>query len=96
MYHNLDDGKMHERHLLQLLSGIIEWVDPPDAVSKAIESGKSERSGDIHPSEFISLYPYNAHLHMQPPTCAHTFTASQIYLFKFNPQIGAGFIQRDA
>ncbi|KAF7805232.1 exportin-4 isoform X1 [Senna tora] len=37
-----DDGKMHEHHLLQLLSGIIEWVDPPDAVSKAIEDGKSE------------------------------------------------------
>ncbi|KAL2661530.1 hypothetical protein AAZX31_03G230100 [Glycine max] len=37
-----DDGKMHEQHLLQLLSGIIEWVDPPDAVSKAIENGKSD------------------------------------------------------
>ncbi|XP_073222113.1 uncharacterized protein [Cicer arietinum] len=37
-----DDGKMHERHLLQLLSGILEWVDPPDVVSKAIENGKSE------------------------------------------------------
>ncbi|MED6185122.1 hypothetical protein PIB30_053961 [Stylosanthes scabra] len=37
-----DDVKMHEQHLLQLLSGIIEWVDPPDAVSRAIESGKSE------------------------------------------------------
>ncbi|CAI8615607.1 unnamed protein product [Vicia faba] len=37
-----DDGKMHERHLLQLLSGILEWVDPPDAVSKAIENGKSD------------------------------------------------------
>lgn len=34
---------MHEHHLLQLLSGIIEWIDPPDAVSRAIESGKSER-----------------------------------------------------
>jgi len=40
---DLDDGKMHEQHLLQLLSGIIEWVDPPDAVSKAIENGKSDR-----------------------------------------------------
>ncbi|RDX59766.1 Exportin-4, partial [Mucuna pruriens] len=37
-----DDGKMHEQHFLQLLSGIIEWVDPPDAVSKAIENGKSD------------------------------------------------------
>ncbi|KAG5044423.1 hypothetical protein JHK87_008338 [Glycine soja] len=26
----------------ELLSGIIEWVDPPDAVSKAIENGKSD------------------------------------------------------
>ncbi|KAK7397353.1 hypothetical protein VNO78_18522 [Psophocarpus tetragonolobus] len=37
-----DDGKMREQHLLQLLSGIIEWVDPPAAVSKAIENGKSD------------------------------------------------------
>ncbi|TKY61337.1 Exportin-4 protein [Spatholobus suberectus] len=37
-----DDGKIHEQHLLQLLSGIIEWVYPPDAVSKAIENGKSD------------------------------------------------------
>ncbi|XP_014491561.1 exportin-4 isoform X1 [Vigna radiata var. radiata] len=37
-----DDRKMHEQHLLQLLSGIIEWVDPPDAVLKAIENGKSD------------------------------------------------------
>lgn len=34
---------MHEQHLLQLLSRIIEWVDPPDTVSQAIEDGKSER-----------------------------------------------------
>jgi len=39
---------MHERHLLQLLSGILEWVDPPDAVSKAIENGKSDRFGMTH------------------------------------------------
>ncbi|XP_057439544.1 uncharacterized protein LOC130731317 isoform X2 [Lotus japonicus] len=37
-----DDKKMHEHHLLQLLSGIIAWVDPPEAVSKAIECGRSE------------------------------------------------------
>ncbi|KAB1202538.1 Exportin-4 [Morella rubra] len=37
-----DNGKMHENHLLQLLSGMIEWIDPPDAVSKSIECGKSE------------------------------------------------------
>ncbi|KAM5561712.1 hypothetical protein ABKV19_022354 [Rosa sericea] len=34
--------QMHEHHLLQLLSGIIPWIDPPDAVSRAIECGKSE------------------------------------------------------
>lgn len=37
-----DDGQMQEHHLLQLLSGIIQWIDPPDAVSQAIEDGKSE------------------------------------------------------
>lgn len=37
-----DNVQLHEHHLLQLLSGIIQWIDPPDAVSKAIESGKSE------------------------------------------------------
>ncbi|XP_028770687.1 LOW QUALITY PROTEIN: exportin-4 [Neltuma alba] len=36
------DMKMHEQHLLQLLCGIIDWVDPPGVVSKAIEDGKSE------------------------------------------------------
>lgn len=38
------DNKMQEHHLLQLLSGIILWIDPPDAVSQAIECGRSERS----------------------------------------------------
>ncbi|XWS58409.1 hypothetical protein CRYUN_Cryun08bG0031600 [Craigia yunnanensis] len=37
-----DNGKMLENHLLQLLSGILQWIDPPDAVSKAIKEGKSE------------------------------------------------------
>ncbi|XWS57760.1 hypothetical protein CRYUN_Cryun09bG0200800 [Craigia yunnanensis] len=37
------NGKMQENHLLQLLSGRLQWIDPPDAVSKAIEEGKSER-----------------------------------------------------
>ncbi|CAJ1961162.1 unnamed protein product [Sphenostylis stenocarpa] len=37
-----DYGKIHEQHLLQLLSGIMGWVDPPDAVSKTIENGKSD------------------------------------------------------
>lgn len=38
-----DKGQMQEQHLLQLLSGIIPWISPPDEVSKAIECGKSER-----------------------------------------------------
>ncbi|KAE8711628.1 hypothetical protein F3Y22_tig00110283pilonHSYRG00112 [Hibiscus syriacus] len=33
---------MQENHLLQLLSGILQWIDPPDVVSKGIEEGKSE------------------------------------------------------
>lgn len=35
-------ANMQEHHLLQLLSGIIPWIDPPHAVSQAIECGKSE------------------------------------------------------
>ncbi|KAL5998716.1 hypothetical protein ACLOJK_009661 [Asimina triloba] len=38
----LDNGQMQERHLLQMLSGIIQWIDPPDAILTAIRSGKSE------------------------------------------------------
>ncbi|KAH7867446.1 hypothetical protein Vadar_033517 [Vaccinium darrowii] len=37
-----DNGQMQDQHLLQLLSGIIQWVSPPDAIAKAIECGKSE------------------------------------------------------
>ncbi|XP_048236240.1 exportin-4 isoform X1 [Ricinus communis] len=37
-----DNELIQEQHLLLLLSGIIQWIDPPDAVSQAIESGKSE------------------------------------------------------
>ncbi|XP_030511531.1 exportin-4 isoform X2 [Rhodamnia argentea] len=37
-----DNGQLQEHHLLQLLSGIIHWIDPPDLVSKQIECGKSE------------------------------------------------------
>ncbi|PIA36376.1 hypothetical protein AQUCO_03400340v1 [Aquilegia coerulea] len=36
-----DNGQMQEQHLLQILSGIIQWVDPPDAISEAIECGKT-------------------------------------------------------
>ncbi|XP_075099707.1 uncharacterized protein LOC107783927 isoform X3 [Nicotiana tabacum] len=38
-----DDGNSQKQHLLHLLSGIIPWIDPPGAVSKSIENGKSER-----------------------------------------------------
>ncbi|XP_059628544.1 uncharacterized protein LOC132271236 isoform X3 [Cornus florida] len=37
-----DNGHMQEQHLRQLLCGIIQWIDPPHAISKAIECGKSE------------------------------------------------------
>lgn len=37
-----DNVQMREQHLLQLLSGILDWIDPPDVVSQAIENGKSE------------------------------------------------------
>ncbi|XP_019108194.2 uncharacterized protein LOC104907672 isoform X2 [Beta vulgaris subsp. vulgaris] len=37
-----DNNQMREHHLVLLLSGIIQWVHPPDAVSRAIECGKSE------------------------------------------------------
>ncbi|XP_059665464.1 uncharacterized protein LOC132311548 isoform X1 [Cornus florida] len=33
---------MQEQHLRQLLCGIIQWIDPPDAISKTIDCGKSE------------------------------------------------------
>ncbi|XP_068654484.1 uncharacterized protein [Aristolochia californica] len=37
-----DNGQTLEKHLLQILSGVIEWVNPPEAVSAAIKCGKSE------------------------------------------------------
>ncbi|VFQ81253.1 unnamed protein product [Cuscuta campestris] len=37
-----DDGQTQRHHLMQLLCGIIDWVDPPGVVSKAIKEGKSE------------------------------------------------------
>lgn len=56
---------MYEHHILQLLSGIIQWIDPPDAVSKAIECGKSERSYPCLPAfschmALSSFYVYNS------------------------------------
>ncbi|GAB4836093.1 hypothetical protein Ancab_001010 [Ancistrocladus abbreviatus] len=38
----LDNYQMQEQHLVQLLSGIMQWIHPPDIVSNAIECGKSE------------------------------------------------------
>ncbi|XP_010265025.1 PREDICTED: exportin-4 isoform X2 [Nelumbo nucifera] len=37
-----DNGQTQQHHLVQMLSGIIQWIDPPDAISSAIECGKSE------------------------------------------------------
>ncbi|GFP96740.1 exportin-4 [Phtheirospermum japonicum] len=37
-----DGGQMQRQHLLQVLAGIVQWMEPPDAVAKAIKSGKSE------------------------------------------------------
>ncbi|XP_043688810.1 exportin-4 isoform X3 [Telopea speciosissima] len=37
-----DNGQMQEHHLVQMLSGIIQWIHPPDIISAAIENGKSE------------------------------------------------------
>ncbi|XP_077228967.1 exportin-4 protein isoform X3 [Tasmannia lanceolata] len=37
-----DDGQMQEKHLLQMLSGVIQWIDPPAAILNAIRCGKSE------------------------------------------------------
>ncbi|GAB2277629.1 hypothetical protein Dimus_012337 [Dionaea muscipula] len=37
-----DSSQMQERHLVQLLSGILPWINPPDVVFQEIECGKSE------------------------------------------------------
>ncbi|GER48788.1 exportin-4 [Striga asiatica] len=37
-----DGGHMQRQHLLQLLAVIVQWLEPPDAVAKAINAGKSE------------------------------------------------------
>ncbi|KAJ9542463.1 hypothetical protein OSB04_028969 [Centaurea solstitialis] len=37
-----DAGHSQGKHLLQLISGIIQWIDPPNVVAKAIECGRSE------------------------------------------------------
>ncbi|CAI9270663.1 unnamed protein product [Lactuca saligna] len=37
-----DAGVTQGKHLLQLVSGIILWIHPPDVIAKAIECGRSE------------------------------------------------------
>uniref|UniRef100_A0A7N0ZUX4 Exportin-4 n=1 Tax=Kalanchoe fedtschenkoi TaxID=63787 RepID=A0A7N0ZUX4_KALFE len=37
-----DSQEVKENHLLQLLSGFIHWIDPPDSVAQAITNGKSD------------------------------------------------------
>lgn len=37
-----DNGETQGQHLLQILSGILQWIDPPDTVSNAIKCGRSE------------------------------------------------------
>ncbi|XP_058101583.1 uncharacterized protein LOC131245863 isoform X3 [Magnolia sinica] len=37
-----DNGQVQEKHLLQMLCGIVQWIDPPDAIPTAIKCGKSE------------------------------------------------------
>lgn len=37
-----DSGLTQKQHLLQLLSGILQWIEPPDVVSNAIKCGRSE------------------------------------------------------
>ncbi|KAJ8760582.1 hypothetical protein K2173_015249 [Erythroxylum novogranatense] len=37
-----DNREMQVHHWIQLLSGIIQWIDPPDVISQAIECGKSK------------------------------------------------------
>ncbi|KAL8109068.1 hypothetical protein AgCh_025241 [Apium graveolens] len=37
-----DSGLTQKQHLLQLLSGIMQWIEPPDVVSNAIKCGRSE------------------------------------------------------
>ncbi|KAL8130523.1 hypothetical protein V2J09_019678 [Rumex salicifolius] len=37
-----DNIQMQEHHLIQLLSGVLPWVYPPDRISQELECGKSE------------------------------------------------------
>ncbi|THU73129.1 hypothetical protein C4D60_Mb04t19540 [Musa balbisiana] len=37
-----DDGEMQIKHLTQILSAVIEWVEPPNIISGALRSGRSE------------------------------------------------------
>ncbi|KAJ8499807.1 hypothetical protein OPV22_010359 [Ensete ventricosum] len=37
-----NDGEMHIKNLTQILSAVIEWVEPPNIISGALRSGRSE------------------------------------------------------
>lgn len=37
-----DNGEMQIKHILQILSSVIQWIEPADAVIAAIASGRSE------------------------------------------------------
>ncbi|WOL04284.1 exportin-4 isoform X1 [Canna indica] len=37
-----DNGEMHIKHLIQILSAIIDWVEPPNIVPGTLRSGRSE------------------------------------------------------
>ncbi|XP_073000684.1 uncharacterized protein [Typha latifolia] len=41
-----DNGETQIKHLIHILSAVVQWIDPPDVISAAIQSGQSE-------SEFI-------------------------------------------
>lgn len=47
---NSDNGQTQEKHLLQILSAVLKWVDPPAAVIAAVLSGRPERFFDFSSS----------------------------------------------
>lgn len=40
----IDNGETQIKHIMQILSAIISWVEPPDVIAASIRSGGSERS----------------------------------------------------
>uniref|UniRef100_A0A1D1XQV5 Exportin-4 n=1 Tax=Anthurium amnicola TaxID=1678845 RepID=A0A1D1XQV5_9ARAE len=37
-----DHGQTQEKHLLQILSAVVQWIDPPSAVIASVSSGQTE------------------------------------------------------